>query len=450
MNSFKNDEYAEKIKISNKTALVVKNANSHLYTWLEGSAQSGKSVAAALAISTIIDNSSADDKLFLALGYTLTSVKNNVFECGGFGVQYYFGARCKQVKYQGVADALQIYTKTGVKYLVAFGTSTRTSNNVWHGWHISGFIFDEIDRACQESIDEMQQRIIAVQEPHIVATQNPNSPKHPIYKFLKELEDKGLVYYSHWNLNDNTALSPEKVEEIKARYTPGSVWYRKYILGERCDAEGLIYNIKDSNIIDSFNPEDYSEYIIIADPGVNCSMTCFVLAALRNNNMGLDILRDYSHRNADYRESQQKFPQDYANDYLEFFEDSINIMGKLPKAVLLDRDITFYKCLLSAFKAKGYGTSFIKYVSKEINNDKTIDARINADIALLYKNKLRFHKDCSTTIKSFKEAIYDPKESEKGKLVRYDNPQSDNHIDAIDATEYGVIYYYNRLFKNTL
>ena len=95
-------------------------------------AQCGKSVTAALALCLLIEAAPAEDKIFLALGYTVTSAKNNIFECGGFGVRHYFGSRAKPCKYMGIADALKIKTKTGIKYLVAFGTSTKTSNNAWH------------------------------------------------------------------------------------------------------------------------------------------------------------------------------------------------------------------------------------------------------------------------------------------------------------------------------
>jgi hypothetical protein len=46
------------------------------------SSQCGKSVTAALAFAALIEDSPEEDNLFLALGYTSTSVKNNVSFCG--------------------------------------------------------------------------------------------------------------------------------------------------------------------------------------------------------------------------------------------------------------------------------------------------------------------------------------------------------------------------------
>lgn len=92
-------------------------SHDKLWTWHEGSAQCGKSVAAAIGLATIINNAPRGDDLFLAIGYTSTSAKNNVLRCGGYGVQAFFGNMAKEGKYLG-NDCLKIQTRNGMKNLV--------------------------------------------------------------------------------------------------------------------------------------------------------------------------------------------------------------------------------------------------------------------------------------------------------------------------------------------
>lgn len=273
-------EFSERLQITDKMASAIVDSQDYLFSWFEGSAQTGKSLTAALITALRIENSSPQDKLFMALGYTTSSAINNIWYCGGFGVENYFAGNCSRGMYPGTSiDCLRIRTKNGEKYLLACGANTKTSNNCWHGFKISGFCVDEIDRICQESIDEMFQRITTIQQPFIVCTQNPNIPTHPIYKLLDTLLSNGKCNYVHWTLDDNPALSTEKIHEIKSRYDPSSVQYKRYVLGQRVAPGSTIYTLHDYS---TFNNEDeYISYVIACDPGETVSATSITLNALR-------------------------------------------------------------------------------------------------------------------------------------------------------------------------
>ena len=55
------------------------------------------------------------------------------------------------------------------------------------------------------------------------------------------------------------------IEEAKMGLDPNSVQYKRDILGMRIAADGVIYTIRDYNIIDTFNPKDYIKYIVVCD-----------------------------------------------------------------------------------------------------------------------------------------------------------------------------------------
>lgn len=68
-------------------------------------------------------------------------------------------------------------------------------------------------------------------------TGNPQHPKHWLKLFIDSDAD---VYCQQYKLDDNPFLPDEVREELKKEYF-GTVEYNRYILGEWCNAEGLIF-----------------------------------------------------------------------------------------------------------------------------------------------------------------------------------------------------------------
>jgi len=422
--------FASHIRITSKMADIITQVKDKLFTWMEGSSQCGKSVTAALAFAALIEDSPAEDNLFLGLGYTSTSVKNNVSFCGGFGLEGYFGSKARKGKYYG-SDALFIETKTGLKTVFFTGGSTQTANNGWHGFPIAGALVDEIDRIHPNSISELKQRIQAKPNAHIIVTQNPNLEKHPIYKELSYYQDIDEVNYHHFTLDDNPALTEDDLIKIKGRYDPESVYYKRYVLGLRVNPEGLIYNIRDHNILDELDTSIYGRYIVVADPGVNTSATSYALIALRKDHSGVDVIKEYWHRNKEERGLGVKLPADYAEDYCIFINECSDLMGYRPYKIISDLDLTFQREYERIKFQYGIGYPVLNATKHPI------EERIKTGINYLYQGRLRFYRECERTIESFKEAQYDSKKAAIGKFERLDDPQSGTMIDCVDTVEYG-------------
>lgn len=281
-------------------------------------------------------------------------------------------------------------------------------------------------------------------DPKYFISHNPVSNTHPIYQWLNELLKLNVVNYDHSTIFDNPSLTDERRDEIIKEFDPDSIFYRQYILGERVDAEGAIYNIRDYNILDDFYPDDYMQYITVADPGENMSGTAFILAGLTYNKKEkqyeIHILKEYWHRNADYKNGYNiKLPKDYAADYIEFISECASLMGKYPAACLLDEDITFYREL--QLTPKRISFSLFKYPEKI-----DIETRVKTGINLLYRGKLRFYAGCKNVISQFKNAVYDHDKINKGKWERMDRPEIAN-IDMLDVTEYSFQYFSKYLTK---
>lgn len=68
-------------------------------------------------------------------------------------------------------------------------------------------------------------------------TCNPDNKSHWFHKFLESGAD---IYCQHYTIDDNPFLSPKFVEDLKQEYR-GTVYYNRFILGEWCNAEGLLF-----------------------------------------------------------------------------------------------------------------------------------------------------------------------------------------------------------------
>lgn len=437
----------------------IKKTFTHMYNIQEGSVRSAKTIDNIVAFAMNLEETT--DPLHLAIAPTFTSARAIIFESEGMGLKHFpdwqkrkelingevveFPQRIFETTYED-RDALMLLPKAGsnhpIKYIVPFGADNVSSHKGYRGWSVGMVIATEIDLLHPNSLQELQNRTVASNYRKFFYDFNPNNPRHMIYKKLEEWSKSlGGYNYLHKTLVDNPIMTKEMIEIIKSEYDPKSIDFRRYILGERVSAQGLIYTIRDYNIIDKFDAKDYYRYIIVADPGVNHSATAFGLIAITKDFKYIDTLMEYYHKNAEEENLGIKSPQDYALDFIDFIKESIRVMGKTPSAVMSDLDLTFIR----EFERLKYEHNLAGInLSTKFKKDKIKD-RIKADINYLWTGRKRIYNKCDYTIEAYEQAMYDPKEDVKGNYVRYDNPQEGTMIDPIDLNEYAATYFRNDL-----
>lgn len=287
--------YSDTFKTNEHWMRYITDSMKYKYSWAEGAYRSSKSVSNTLAFALHLEQT--PDKLHLVIASTVASARAIVEDGDGrLGLKQYFGTKYHQTKYKG-NDAGIIKTPTGEKIVVYLGGSMESSYKVFRGWSVGTVVLEEVNLLHENTINEAKGRILMASDPKMYICHNPVNSNSPIYKWLKELQEKNLVNYDHSTIYDNPALSEERRNEIISEFDPDSVWYKQMILGERVDAEGIIFNIRDYNIISDYNVEDYSFYITVADPGKTVSSTTFILAGYNYRNKSLDILKEYSWKN---------------------------------------------------------------------------------------------------------------------------------------------------------
>lgn len=446
-----NNLYEKYYVIPNHRSLGYIVNNKATFHISEGTVRSGKTTDNISKFATIVEES--PDMLFLAIGQTQPTAKTILFDGDGLGLEHYpdwqekrfkIGnkivirrSRIRAGKYKGndalILDPIKNSGKPR-KYIVAFGGMNADSHTKYKGWSVGAFIATQWELLHELTRSELIKRTIASRYRKHIIDLNPTAPEHQIYAEFERWEKESTVNYIHKTLKDNPILTDERIKEIMAEYDPESIDFQRDILGLRVSAEGLIYRVRNYNIISEFDPNNYYQYVISADPGVNHSATSFVLVAITHDRKNIDVLKSYYHKNDDKEGLAIKMPTDYALDYIEFIKASMQMMGKAPMDVLSDLDVTFIR----EFER-------IKYVSKlgGINLNKTfkkdkIHDRIKMGINLLWKERLRFYNGCGEVIKAYKVAKYNEKEKDKGNYIRYDNPSEQTMIDPIDSVEYAI------------
>lgn len=451
MRAIKSKEYERKFVKPNQKMLDYILDQSKTFDIAEGPVRSGKTSNNHIKAAVRIEQSS--ERLFLTIGQTQSTSKAILWDGDGLGLQHYpdwqekyFRVDGKIIKrrqrifkgkYEGY-DCLILLPKknTGkpIKYIVAFGGQNKDSHEPYKGWSIGGVLATQWELLHENTRAEVIKRTIAAKERFHILDLNPTAPKHQIYKDIDRWTNEGKVNYIHTTMLDNPIMTQERIDEIITEYDPDSVDFKRDILGERVAAEGIMYKVKDTNIIKSFNPNDYYVYVVVADPGVNHSATSFILLAITLDCKNIDVLASYYHKNSEKEAMAIKMPTDYALDYMEFIKYGINLMGKPPIDVLSDLDLTFIREFERLKYQHGLGGINLNQSFKK----DQVHQRIKLGINLLWKDRLRFSVKAPDVIEAYRTARYDEKEKDKGNYVRYDNPKEGTMIDPIDAVEYGI------------
>ena len=105
----------------------------------------------------------------------------------------------------------------------------------------------------------------------LIFSTNPDGPHHYIKtKFIDRQKELNMKVYT-FTMEDNLTLDPEYVESLKREYVPGSVFYRRFILGEWSAATGAIFPFftdepNDGFVISNLPPR-FTKYVISCDFG---------------------------------------------------------------------------------------------------------------------------------------------------------------------------------------
>lgn len=397
----------------------------------DGAIRSGKTLSMSLSFA-FWAMSSFNGQNFAMCGKTIGSFRRNVL----FWLKLMLRSRGYRVT-DHRADNLVIIAKGKTEnYFYIFGGKDERSQDLIQGITLAGVFFDEVALMPESFVNQATGRC-SVNGSKFWFNCNPDGPYH---WFKQNWIDKSVGYigkkraaeirkkareenredglknylYLHFTMDDNLSLS----EEIKTRYRKmyTGVFYKRYILGLWCMAEGIIYDMFDAerhvkNILNFCEKLlDSSRYVSI-DYGTQ-NATVFLLW-----NKGIDgvwyCTREYYYSGRD--KGRQKTDAEYADDLEEWLE------GTNIKAVIADPSAASF---IAELQKRGY---------KVLKAKNDVEDGIRLVGTKLNQNKIIFAESCVNLIKEFGSYIWDAKAAERGE----DKPVKE-HDHAMDAVRYFV------------
>lgn len=194
---------------------------------LEGSVSSGKTWVSLVLWGFWVATMPAD-KLYLMCGKSLTTLKRNCL----IPLEELFG----RSNFQFSTSAKEAYL-FGRRILLEGANDARSESKI-RGLTLQGAYCDELTLFPKDFFVMLLSRL-RVPGAKLIATTNPDSPEHWLKKEYIDRRAELDMLVVRFLLDDNTTLDPQYVTAVKAEYT--GVFYNRFILGEWCLAEGIVY-----------------------------------------------------------------------------------------------------------------------------------------------------------------------------------------------------------------
>lgn len=369
----------------------------------DGAIRSGKTVCMSLSF-VLWAMTRFNGQNFGMCGKTIGSFRRNVL----FWLKLMLRSRGYTVV-DHRADNLVVVSKAETtNYFYIFGGKDERSQDLIQGITLAGVFFDEVALMPESFVNQATGRC-SVDGSKYWFNCNPDGPYHWFKaNWIDKQKEKNLLYL-HFTMDDNLSLS----EKIKERYRSmyNGVFFKRYILGLWAMAEGIIYDMFDSEKhVKKDMPQLYpnGRYVSV-DYGTQ-NATVFLLWAKGIDNRWYCI-REYYYSGRD--KGKQKTDAEYVKDMKEF------LSGERVKAIIVDPSAASF---IAALRKAGFPVLKAK-------ND--VEDGIRLVGTLLNQGRILFSSLCVNTIMEFASYIWDKKAAERGE----DKPIK-QHDHAMDAVRY--------------
>ena len=322
-----------------------------------------------------------DGQRFALCGKTVDSCAKNIvvpFTSMTLAKQRY------QLSWRRQEKVLEVRRGKRVNYFEVFGGKDESSYALIQGRTLAGVLLDEVALQPRSFVEQALGRC-SVTGSRFWFNCNPGPPSHWFYKEWIKEADKHNALHLHFLLGDNPSLSPEIVERYKTMYT--GLFYRRYILGEWCAAEGLVYPMFDRarNVVEG--PYYGGTYYVSVDYG---TLNPTAMGLWRVSDGKATMVKEYYYDGRAQR--RQKTDEEYCDD-LEAFCDGYNI-----ERVIIDPSAASFK---EAIRRRGM------FDVLDANNS-VLDGIRNVG-SMLLSGRLTFDKSCVNTFDEFGAYRWDEK-----------------------------------------
>lgn len=411
------------VPFSPKALDFLRNSDAKLNI-LDGSVRSGKTIAMTVRWLEYMAIGPQGDLAMLgkSLGTLKRNVLNDLFDiCGKQNAKW--------------VDRQQGEMLIFGRRVYAIGASNEEAESRIRGATFAGAYCDEAN-LYPESVWMQLQARLSVPGAKCFANCNPDSPHHWFYK--KVIMNDEIKSKKRWRffMDDNFSLSQEYREQLKSMYT--GVFFRRFIEGEWCVAEGLIYDCFDKSKHLKHFDEDYLRchairYFVSCDQGTSTTTSWSLMVELDDLKKEGKI---HIHKLAEYyydaiENKKQKDDATLMEDFKAFLA---------PYARISNLCGGFWKVYVDP-AASSWDAMLLKHHYNKQHADNDVINGIRTVNTLLATNSYTMDPSCTYTIDEYETYAWDENAQEKGE----DKPIK-KHDHACDSDRYGLYTYLkNRL-----
>lgn len=264
------------ISFSAKQADFITLPFNHCLDVAEGSPRSGKTFAATARFALHLLQSR--DPTHLITAYSQEQAYRLIVEGDGFGLAHIFDGAAT-IRHDENGDHLRLDLPNGSKKVYYKGGGKNDSRKSITGLSLGSVYFCEIDLLHPDMIQECFRRTFAARDRWHIADLNPPAPLHPVITDVFDVQD---TRWTHWTLDDNPIITPERKEQIRQTCLKNKFLYQRDFLGERAIPQGVIYSGFDPKThVLSRLPEDVAiiDMFVTGDGGTTdaTSVGCYIV-----------------------------------------------------------------------------------------------------------------------------------------------------------------------------
>lgn len=300
-----------------------------------------------------------------------------------------------------------------INYFYLFGGKDEGSQDLVQGITAAGAYFDEVALQPESFVNQAVGRC-SVDGSKLWFNCNPESPYHWFKEnWIDKAKELGL-YVMHFLMDDNPSLSEATKARYRQLYADGSIFFKRYILGLWCIAEGAIYDMFDeANHVVHELPQ-FASVVVGVDYGT-VNPTSFIALGYDIANKRWIAFKEYYYDSA--KKGRQKTDAEYAADMKDFLKDIH------PSNVLIDPSAASFRAVLRQQGVHGLADA-----------DNSVLDGIRSVATGFTSGRLVVHESCTHLIEELPGYVWDSKAQDKGE----DKPlkQADH---ALDALRYGYM-----------
>lgn len=357
----------------------------------DGAIRSGKTIAMICGFFLWSLGSFPEGETFILAGKTIGALKKNVIKPAlqiltAWGLPFH---------YVSSGDEARLEVGQNVYYL--YDAHNERSQDRLQGLTAAGALADEVALFPQNFVEQMIARCSAAGA-RIWLNCNPENPSHFVKTELIDKAEEKRIYHLHFLMDDNLALSPKTKARYERMYV--GVFYRRFILGEWCLAEGLIYSGFDAALhVKKELPELKGRWFISIDYGTANPFSAGLWCVAGGKAYRV---REY------YFDSRREHRQHTDAEYYTALEE---LAGKHAiEAVVVDPSAASFIELI-----RRHG----RFAVRKAKNDVLDGIRLTA--RLLGEGKLQIGAGCKDAIREFGLYVWDDKAQEDKPLKTNDH-----------------------------